>query len=488
MIRLIYVEILKVFRHKSIYFIFLLISLFCFANNFLFKLDYDDDGRYKYADSVNVSLKIENIKKELSKYDVNNDSDKKIYVITKTKLDVYNGILNYDENSWQYIKYNDYLYDYLYNINYYTYLSKDKELYNKSVNEFNERIKYFNDNNWKYFVCEEKKELDKKLKDISSKLNSTNDKEDKVFLNKEYKNIKNNILVANYRLNKNISYNNSFLNRSLIEYQSSIENMDNYRNNKLSFKEKKDYYKLLANYKINKYIIDNKINMFKQNSLNYQLRTIVFDYELFIVVIILLTTSILIGEEFNRGTIKLLLIKPFSRNKILASKFMVSFLVIVFTIIYLIINELLFGSILFGISSLKIPIVVYDFNMDKIRIFNVFIYMFINILSKFPMYIILIIISYLINLVIVNGIGSFSIIMLFYTFSEFINNMIIMYNIKIFKYWVTLNWNFNSYLFGNLGDFQYLNFKKSFFIYLFYVIILLCLTFVNFNKKDIKNI
>ena len=488
MIKLIRIEILKLFKHKSIYFIFLFLSLFCFANNFLYKLDYDKDGRYKYDDAIDIKKEISVKKKELARYDVNNNDDKNIYVTTKTELDVYKGMNNYDKNSWQYIKYNDYLYSSLYEINYYTYIDKDKRLYDDSINNYNKKIKYFKDNNWKYFVNEEKKELENKLKDIKTTLKNTKDKGSRDILNKEYKNINNNLLIINYRINKGINYSNNYLNRSLLKYQSSMKEIDNYKNKKLSFNKKIDYYKLLSDYNINKYIINNRVNILKQNSLNYQLRDIVADYELFIVIIILLTTSILIGEEFNKGTIKLLLIKPFSRNKILASKFITSLVVIIITIIYLIINELIFGALMFGVSSLNIPVAIYDFNLDKLRIFNIFIYMFINILSRLPMYMMLVIISYLVNLIIISGISSFAITMLFYTFSEVINSMIINYKIKIFKYIITLNWNFNNYLFGNLGNFEVLNLKKSFFIYLFYVIILLGLVFINFNKKNIKNV
>ena len=113
MIRLIENELHKVFKHKSVWVIFLLISLFCFANNFLFKVDYDDDGRYKF-DDVDINKEIDNLEKELSKYDANNDNDKNIYVVTKTKLDVYKNMVNYDSNSWQFLKYNDYLYNSLF--------------------------------------------------------------------------------------------------------------------------------------------------------------------------------------------------------------------------------------------------------------------------------------------------------------------------------------------------------------------------------------
>ena len=45
------------------------------------------------------------------------------------------------------------------------------------------------------------------------------------------------------------------------------------------------------NININKYIIDNKKNLKQENTINYQLRTILDDYELFIVIITILVAS-----------------------------------------------------------------------------------------------------------------------------------------------------------------------------------------------------
>ena len=99
-----------------------------------------------------------------------------------------------------------------------------------------------------------------------------------------------------------------YLNKDLIEYKENLDSINNYTNKNLTYKEKMYYNDILSSLNINKYIIENKINVNKQNNLNYQLRSIVDDYEVFIIIIVLIVTSVLISEEFNRGTIKLLLI------------------------------------------------------------------------------------------------------------------------------------------------------------------------------------
>ena len=51
-----------------------------------------------------------------------------------------------------------------------------------------------------------------------------------------------------------------------------------------------------------------------------------------------------------------------------------------------------------------------------------------------------------------------------------------------------MNWDFSSYLFGGIGNFKYLSLKSSIFIYIIYVIILLVIMTIYFNRKDIKNV
>ena len=56
----------------------------------------------------------------------------------------------------------------------------------------------------------------------------------------------------------------------------------------------------------------------------------------------------IVSEEFNKGTIKLLLVKPYTRNKILLSKFITTLIMIVFVIIVTITMQILIGGVLFG--------------------------------------------------------------------------------------------------------------------------------------------
>lgn len=488
MLKLINIELKKILKHKSIYIILFIIFIFCFLNNLLYKLDYDKEGNYKYDDTINIDKYISDLEKKLKIYNINLDSDKNMYITTKTKLDIAKLQQKENKNSWQYIKCNDYLYEDIYNLNYYTYINKDTNLLNKSQENYNRKLEYFKNDNWKYFVNTEKENSLNKLKELENNKLKTNDKQIIQNLEEEIKLLKRDIAIINYRLNNNISYSNTYLNNTLLEYKEALNSKDSYQNKNLTYAEKLTYNNILSTINIDKYIIENKQNINKQNTLNYQLRTILDDYELFIIIIILISGSILIGEEFNKGTIKLLLIKPYKRSKILLSKYLTSLSLTILTIIFLIILELIIGGILLGFDTLSIPVVVYNFNSSKVELINVFIYMIIRILTKLPMLIIIQTISFTLGIIINNTIGAFSITILLYTFSEVINNLIINYKLKFMSLFITMNWNFKDYLFGGLSNFEYINLKKSILIYLIYVIILLGSMFIGFAKKNIKNV
>ena len=114
--------------------------------------------------------------------------------------------------------------------------------------------------------------------------------------------------------------------------------------------------------------------------------------------------------------------------------------------------------------------------------------MLIKILIRLPKYIFILMLSMFLNIIFINNMFSFAITMIFYSISIVVNNLIINNNIKIFKYFITLNWELSDYLFGGLGNYRYLSLKSSIFIYVIYVIIILAIMFVKFNRKDIKNI
>lgn len=281
---------------------------------------------------------------------------------------------------------------------------------------------------------------------------------------------------------------NNYLNEAKYQYQKNLELKENYKDKKLSYNEKLKYQTILENIELNKYIIDNNKNINNYKALNYQLKTTLEDYEIFIIIIILITSSTIISNELKEGTIKLLLIKPYTRNQILLSKYLSMIIVMVLSIIYLYLTQLLIGGFYLGFSSLQEKVVIYNFQLSTIMCYNIFGYTFLRILLKLPMLILLSTLSFLISIITSNNILSLTISLIVYIFSASIKSLAINYNIKIMKYLLTMNWNINEYLFGKLSEYKYLNLTTSIIICIIYYIFLLILSFMIFNKKDIKNI
>ena len=281
---------------------------------------------------------------------------------------------------------------------------------------------------------------------------------------------------------------NNYLNEAKYQYQKNLELKENYKDKKLSYNEKLKYQTILENIELNKYIIDNNKNINNYKTLNYQLKTTLEDYEIFIIIIILITSSTIISNELKEGTIKLLLIKPYTRNQILLSKYLSMIIVMVLSIIYLYLTQLLIGGFYLGFSSLQEKVVIYNFQLSTIMCYNIFGYTFLRVLLKLPMLILLSTLSFLISIITSNNILSLTISLIVYIFSASIKSLAISYNIKIMKYLLTMNWNINEYLFGKLSEYKYLNLTTSIIICIIYYIFLLILSFMIFNKKDIKNI
>lgn len=486
--KLISIEIKKVFKHKSIFVILLIMTIFCILNNIIYKNDYTKTGEYKYKKHENIEQTIAREEKNLKKYNLEQDSDKYMYITTKTKIELAKIKRKYKYSDWRYIKAQDYLYNLLYNINLYKLVDKNQEKLDDNIKKYDEAINNYNDNNWKYFVRKDKIIIKNNISEVNEKIDNTTEKQALNSLQKQKKELENNLLILNYRLDKNITYDDNYLNRALEEYSMQKEAVKKYQKKKLDYEEKLELSNLKQNININKYIIDNKKNLKQENTINYQLRTILDDYELFIVIITILVASITIGEDLNKQTIKLMLIKPYKRSKIILSKYLASLIIILSSILSLVIIQLLIGGMFLGIQSLKQNMVVYDLATSKIIILNIFTYMFIRILFKLPMIIIILNVSFALNILLNSVVAPFSISMLLYTFSEVINTMAINYNVKFMKYFITLNWNFNNYLFGTLPKYQYLNLKNSILIFLIYDIMLLGIIFISFTKKNIKNV
>lgn len=469
--------------------IFGLMSIFCLLNNILYWTDYDEDGNYKYMPYEDLTNEKEKLQNDLKKYDVTNASDSTMYVTIQTKLDVIELQAQFSKTSWQYRKLNVYLYDTIYQLNWYRYVDKENDS-SKTEEEYQNILKRLKDDDWKYFLETQKEKLTEEQKDLEKQLEFTSDKQQKLELEQLISETKSQLKILNYRLKNEIPEDNSFLNLALESYQENNKTVEFYElsHQNKTYQEELQYRSALAEKEINQYIIGHKQNINKQNTLNYQLRTIIEDYEIFIVILILMISSTIICDEFRDGTIKLLLIKPYSRGKILLGKYLASIIVLGISIIFLIAIQFAIGGILFGIDSLNMPVVVYHFKLSKLVTYPVFSYMIIRVLAKLPLLLILLTISICLGVLFSSNVISITIPLMLYMFSYSLHSLAVQYQLKFMKYIISMNWSFEDYLFGGISDFSFINLKFSCIIWFVYFIIIGLLAYFCFKKKNIRNI
>mgnify|MGYP003293573317 CR=1 FL=1 len=490
MLQLIKVELKKIFHKKSIYVIWGLMTIFCLLNNILYKIDYDDQGNYKYLEQDNLKQEEKQLEEELTKYNKDNQSEVTMYVTIKTKLDLINLKKEFSDNSWQYHQLNDLLYDHLYQLNYYQYIEKNEEKYIETNKIYQFNLQKLKNDDWQYYLKIEKDNLTTTITELKNQLNLITDKLEKIKLENELKKLEFNLKIINYRLSNNIKKDNSYLNNALEKYQENYKIVEHYQssNQSRTHNEELTYRKSLATMKINQYIIEHKQNINQENNLNYQLRTIIEDYEIFFVILILILSSTILCNEFKEGTIKLLLIKPYSRGKILLSKYFTIVLVTEISILFLIAIQLLIGGVVFGLDSFDLPIVVYDFNKSKLIEYQVISYMLIRIIAKMPFLLLLMTISLGIALVSNSSILALTIPLMIYMFNPSLENLMLEHQLTSMKYLVNMNWDLQDYLFGNLNEAEFMKFQNSLIIIIIYFVCLWILTIQIFKKKNIKNI
>lgn len=479
-------ELIKIFKKKTIYILLLVILLFLILSNCMYKYFYNNVSYSYYSESY-----IQYAQEAIKELDPNKPSDTKMYIEYKTILDVNEMMKKYNNDAWQIQIIATTMESYINEKNTYLYGAEKNE---EQANKIDEQIKQISEklekDDWKYFANEELKNAEEKVKMLEDEKNKTEDKQRLEELNNELSIAKIDLSVAKYRINENIKYGNDYMNIALSSYQQNsyiIEQINN-SNVELTYNEEKEYNNNIRAKEINKYIIENHVDLNKTNDLRGIFSNFFSEFGLFIIVIAVIIAGTIVSEEFNKGTIKLLLIKPYTRNKILFAKFITVLIMIIFSIIMVITMELIVGGIIFGFNSLSIPIVEYNVSTNMIQEINVFAYMGTEILMTLPIVILLATLSFALNTIFTNAPIAIALPLLGYMGTSVINQLAVKYNIDFLRYFVTLNWNFTEYLYGKMPLMEGLTIEFSSLICLLYFLVMIIPTFIIFKKKNIKNI
>ena len=480
-------ELIKIFKKKTIYIAMIVIFLLLIFMNCMFK--YASSGGssyYLYSESY-----INSLQEELATLNPDNPSDVTTYINIKSEVELSEIMNKYQDSEWKLAIINERISPYITERNTYKYGTEKNEA---QVEEINKQIDSLTSkldaNDWRYFANEDLESANNKIDELNNQKDQTQDTQIIKNIELELKNAEIEKEIAEYRLNKDIPYGNDYLNRAISRLQMASTSIANYESldKELDYQEKLDYNMYLEEQAKSRYILDTGVDIDKTDSLKGILQDFYSQFGLFLIVVIVMIAGTIVSEEFNKGTIKLLLVKPYTRNKILLSKFMTTLIMIIFVIVVTIIMQILIGGVLFGFDSLATPVVEYNFNTNEIQEINIFAYLAIQTLTQLPMIILLATLAFVISTIFSNSALAITISLLGYMSTTIINQLAIGYNLQFMKYFVTMNWDLSMYLFGGLPYMQGMNVLMSIIICIIYFAIMIIPTFIIFKKRNIKNI
>lgn len=467
-------ELYKILHKRSTK-VFLVIALiFVILTNLIYR--YSDDllvFSTTYYEDYDVALNYVN------DYENSGIGDKELYNYYKSFIETYDLANNYDSNSWQYQKYMEDYWNLLQE--YYRYL--DEELDASLIsNELEETKNNIENNNWQYFVNNDTNNINESINNIKNSLNSSLSNNEKINYEKELFILEEQLKLNEYRIENDVAFGNDYLNDAINAINNSLYSMAEYQ-----YSNDVDYQDSVKSYYENWYILDNKVDTNNNQTLRSVFVNFFNEYSFLILVFGIMIAGGIVSDEFNKGTIKSLLIVPHKRSKILLAKYISVLIMLLFIIGIFIVSELLIGGILMGFGSLSIPVVVYNITDSCLEVLNIFGYLILQILANLPQIILLVTLAFACS-VIVNS-TAFSIVIPFCGIiaSELINGFALVYDIKILNYFVTTNWDFTVYLFGGTSIYGN-SLIHAIIVCLVYLLIMLVVTFIVFKKKDIKNI
>ena len=478
-------ELTKIFKKKSIYITLFVVLAFVILTNCIYKFFFTTGNSYGYSESY-----ISYIKEDLARLDPTKPSDTTMYIELKSQLEIYELMQKYDEDAWQRQIIASQVAGDINEKNTYLYSSeKDEAKAQEIENNINDILQKLDSDDWKYFANLELEQADAKLKELEEQKANTQDKQLLEELEVSIENAKIDKEVAEYRINQDIKYGTDYLNEALTSYQGCAQTLIQMGNvDNLEYKDKLQYNESLEQKEVNKYIIENKQDINKMNDTRGILKNFFSEYGLFIIVIIVMIAGTIVSEEFNKGTVKLLLIKPYSRAKILLSKYITILIMTVFAIVIILLMELIVGGIVFGFDSLSVPVLEYNFNTSQLEILNIFTYVGIEILTQLPMIILLATLAFALSTIFTNSALAITISLLGFMSPSIINALVIQYKVGFMKYFVTMNWDLSGYLFGTLPSMEGMTMGFSIVMCFIYLFAMLIPTFIIFKRKNIKNI
>ena len=483
MSKLIKNELIKIFSKKSMIVIGVIILVIIIGFNVLNKISQNMSNSYSaYSESY-----IQYLDEELAELDPNKPSDINKYVETKSQKDLATLAKDYKETSWQAEVIGTVISPIIEEMNNYEYIDKNNEALTCSKAKYDGMLTALKNNDWKYFATKELDSLNTQIEELNTLIAQDSENDD---LKTQLKSLELQKEVVNLRLDKNINYGSD--NYKSIAVQNYRMYMGNYiqssQGKNLTDEDKSEINGYLENANLYKYDLYNDTEYQNTATANYTFQNSIGTYIAIIVMVVVIVAGVSISEEFNKGTVKLLLVRPYSRTKILISKLIAVFITMIITTVAILLLQFIIGGIVYGFGTYMMNVVQFDFTTNSIVTLNIFAYLGLIFICKLPIFILIGTLAFALSTLFLNSPLAVALPILGYMGSDMINMIAISYKWDWVKYFVTPNWDLSQYLFGGTPMFSGISVEFSITICAIYFVIMLVASIVSFKKRNIKNV
>ena len=480
-------ELIKIFKKKTIYITMVVIFLLLIFMNCMFK--YANSGSeydyYLYNENY-----INSLRGELETLNPEKSSDVTVYIDLLSEIQLSEMMEQHKDAEWKLAIINERIAPYITERNTYQYGAEKNEAQVQEINqEIDALLAKIDENDWKYFAREDLAKAEQQIEELNAQKEQTEDKAVLENIETELNNAQMEKEIAEIRLNKDIPYGTNYLNRAISTLQTANTNLANFKNiEELTYEQKLEYNSYLEDQAESRYILETGRDIHNTNTLKGILENFYSQFGIFLIVVVVMIAGTIVSEEFNKGTIKLLLVKPYTRNKILMAKAITTLIMIIFIIVVTLVMQILIGGIIFGFGSLSEPVVAYNFNTNTMEEMNIFANLGVQTLTQLPMIILLATLAFAISTLFTNSTLAITISLLGFMSASIINQLAIGYDLQFMKYFVTMNWDLSIYANGALPYMEGMSMTMSIIICVVYFLIMMIPTFIVFKKRNIKNI
>lgn len=471
MINLIKNELVKISKQRLIFVFAAMVATYfiCEAISFRYFNFYSSFGDKYY------NYQISELENRLTGLDPIKEEDVIEYVELKVQLETYKLLQSYDYESAQYYLIETEIEPLLNGLYNSQYIYKDNEQYEYYKESLDEYLKKIDNYDWKSALTLEKEEVLKNIKDLENSDSLTKTK-----VKNELNELKIKLECLNYRLDLEAPYSHSETSILIDDYELAAINYlnDNSDNSGDSRDNEKEYH--LLKYQLEDYV-NNPSKVVRENYI-WEFK----DFAIAIVVIgLIIISGSVISEEFNKGTIKQLLVRPFSRNKILLSKMISSFISLLLFALFLIIILSVACDIQFRDFGYLIgTVAVYSFKAKSVIEINSLLYVLLIFLFSLPLLIIILLVVILVGVISTNTVAVLLSGVAVYSSPNILTKC---FSEKNKAFLPIYNWNLSDYLFGGVTSNNYASFGLAVLVCVITIILLLIVSLYLFSKKEVKN-